>query len=92
MIDRDALAAILKAYGGIGEKMPRDLDVALDAILCLIPGEEGARPDPKIEALRACRLKFIDYAQQHDKKCTVEADAKAAVNRSMAKMCEDALK
>lgn len=42
MIDRDALAEIVERIAANGTAGPRDLDIAIDAILCLIPGEEGA--------------------------------------------------
>lgn len=49
-------------------------------------GMEGVR-----EALERARVQFVDYAHQHDAKHTVEADAKAKVDRGMAAMCAQAI-
>jgi len=44
-----------------------------------------------LEALKACRSKFEEYAVLHYRKRTAEGDEKALANQRMATLCDEAV-
>lgn len=64
-----------------------------------LPGHHKSEPNVRliaaapdlVEALKACRSKFEEYALNHYRKRTAEGDEKAAANQRMATLCDDAL-